>query len=59
MEQSVLIEADLFLQVLVAEDAAALATMMAAHEKPERLLATRGGADDSGAIRLNDSVSSV
>lgn len=54
-----LIEADLFLQVLVAEDAAALATMMAAHEKPERLLATRGGADDSGAIRLNDSVSSV
>lgn len=52
MEQSVLIEADLFLQVLVAEDAAALATMMAAHEKPERLLATRGGADDSGAIRL-------
>lgn len=59
MEQGVLVKADLLLQVLVAEDAAALATVMAAGEETKRLLAARGGADDSGAIRLNGSVSSV
>lgn len=45
VEQSVLVEADLLLEVLVAEDAAALATVMATHKDAEGLLAARSGAD--------------
>jgi hypothetical protein len=52
VEQSVFVEADLLLEVLVAEDAAALATVMATHEETEGLLAARGGADNSRTIRL-------
>lgn len=52
VEQGVFVETDLLLEVLVAEDAATLATVMATHEDTERLLAARGGAHDSRTIRL-------
>ena len=52
MEQGLLVEANLLLQVLVAEDAAALAAVMATHEEAKRLLAARSGTDDGGAVGL-------
>lgn len=52
MKQRLLVEANLLLDVLVAEDATALATVVATHEETKGLLAARGSADDSRTVRL-------
>jgi hypothetical protein len=52
METRKLVETDLVARVLPAEDAAALAAMVATLEEAERLLAGRCGANRSGTVGL-------
>lgn len=57
VEQSVLVELDLALGVLPAEDAAALSTVVTAIEEAKGGLASRCTADVGGAVRLKKRVS--
>ena len=59
MEESILVEPDLLMNVLPAEDATTLSTVMAANKETERGLASRCSAHGSGTIRLNVCVSFI